>query len=75
MVIILLAGPSASGLTIGSTLMNGMAAAFSLFSLFILYCAPTKANPQQGFLPKLDPNKLTQVQSVPTIYSNTQYLG
>merc|ERR1712150_326665 len=49
--------------------MNGMAAAFSLFSLFILYCAPTKANPQQGFLPKLDPNKLTQDELIESVHT------
>ena len=54
------AGPSATGLTIGSALLSGLAAAFSIFTALLLYCYPNANEPSQGYLPKINKNQLTQ---------------
>ena len=60
------AGPSASGLAIGATIMNSLAAGFNFFSLIHVWCF-NDGKRRQGFIQKIDHRNMTQDQLINTV--------
>ena len=60
------AGPSASGLAIGATIMNSLGAGFNFFSLIHIWCY-NDGNRRQGFIQKIDHRNMTQDELINTV--------